>query len=81
MVAPRGEGLTSLTRSFVSADYRGVRELRMPHLPLHRDTTLDPPDWASFRDQGHRMLDDMFDYLENIRQRPVWQPMPGCGSR
>jgi glutamate/tyrosine decarboxylase-like PLP-dependent enzyme len=23
------------------------------------------------------MLDDMFDYLENIRDRPVWQPMPG----
>ncbi len=23
------------------------------------------------------MLDDMFDYLENIRERPVWQPMPG----
>lgn len=22
------------------------------------------------------MLDDMFDYLENIRDRPVWQPMP-----
>ncbi len=55
----------------------------MPHLPLLRDTTLDPPtldprDWASFRDQGHRMLDDMFDYLENIRQRPVWQPMPAA---
>ena len=23
------------------------------------------------------MLDDMFDYLEHIRERPVWQPMPG----
>jgi aromatic-L-amino-acid decarboxylase len=22
------------------------------------------------------MLDDMFDYLEHLRQRPVWQPMP-----
>ncbi len=22
------------------------------------------------------MLDDMFDYLETIRERPVWQPMP-----
>jgi aromatic-L-amino-acid/L-tryptophan decarboxylase len=27
------------------------------------------------RAQGHRMLDDMFDYLESIRSRPVWQPM------
>src|SRR5262249_6348634 len=37
---------------------------------------LDPTDWASVRTQGHRMLDDMFDYLEHIRSRPVWQPIP-----
>jgi glutamate/tyrosine decarboxylase-like PLP-dependent enzyme len=37
---------------------------------------LDPKDWAAFRAQGHRMLDDMVDYLEQIRERPVWQPMP-----
>ena len=24
------------------------------------------------------MLDDMFDYLENLRQRPVWQPIPAA---
>ncbi|HTC32940.1 MAG TPA: aspartate aminotransferase family protein [Bryobacteraceae bacterium] len=41
------------------------------------DRSLDPEDWSSFRTQGHRMLDDMFDYLEHIRERPVWQPMPG----
>lgn len=38
--------------------------------------TLDPADWNEFRAQGHRMLDDMFDYLEHIRERPVWQPTP-----
>jgi aromatic-L-amino-acid/L-tryptophan decarboxylase len=49
----------------------------MPHRPpSHNTGTLDPQDWASFRAQGHQMLDDMFDYLENIRERPVWQPMP-----
>ena len=37
--------------------------------------TLDPMDWKSFRVQAHRMLDDMFNYTENIRERPVWQPM------
>ena len=37
---------------------------------------LDPADWSSARAQGHRMLDDMFDYLEHIRARPVWQPIP-----
>src|SRR5471030_453428 len=38
--------------------------------------SLDPSDWPSFRAQGHRMLDDMIDYLEHIRERPVWQPIP-----
>jgi glutamate/tyrosine decarboxylase-like PLP-dependent enzyme len=40
------------------------------------DGTLDPADWQSFRAQGHRMLDDIIDYLEHIRERPVWQPIP-----
>ncbi len=35
---------------------------------------LDPEDWDAFRAQGHRMLDDMVDSLQHIRQRPVWQP-------
>ena len=38
--------------------------------------TLDPLDWDSIRTQGHRMLDDILDYAENIRDRPVWQPIP-----
>jgi len=37
---------------------------------------LDPADWPGARAQGHRMLDDIFDYIENIRARPVWQPIP-----
>jgi aromatic-L-amino-acid/L-tryptophan decarboxylase len=37
---------------------------------------LDPADWPSARAQGHRMLDDILDYIENIRDRPVWQPIP-----
>ncbi|MHB9119070.1 MAG: pyridoxal phosphate-dependent decarboxylase family protein [Burkholderiales bacterium] len=38
--------------------------------------TLDPSDWTALRAQGHRMLDDILDYLEHIRERPVWQPIP-----
>lgn len=38
--------------------------------------SLDPEDWAAFRAQGHRMLDDMLDHLETLRDRPVWQPIP-----
>ena len=39
------------------------------------DHTLDPQDWRQLRNQGHRMLNDMFDHLEHIRERPVWQPI------
>ncbi len=38
--------------------------------------TLDPSDWENFRVQAHQMLDDILDYTKNIRQRPVWQPIP-----
>jgi aromatic-L-amino-acid/L-tryptophan decarboxylase len=38
------------------------------------DFSLDPADWSALRASGHHMLDDMFDYLEHIRERPVWQP-------
>jgi aromatic-L-amino-acid decarboxylase len=38
--------------------------------------SLDPADWPGARAQGHRMLDDIFDYLEHVRARPVWQPIP-----
>lgn len=37
---------------------------------------LDPADWDTFRVQGHRMLDDILDYIEDIRDRPVWQKLP-----
>lgn len=45
-------------------------------IPATSADTLDPSDWQDFRAQGHRMLDDIFDYLEHIRERPVWQPIP-----
>jgi aromatic-L-amino-acid/L-tryptophan decarboxylase len=38
-------------------------------------STLDPADWSALRAEGHRMLDDMLDYLEHLRDRPVWEPM------
>jgi aromatic-L-amino-acid decarboxylase len=38
--------------------------------------TLDPKNWDEIRAQGHRMLDDMIDYAANIRERPVWSPIP-----
>jgi len=38
--------------------------------------SLDPADWSEFRAQAHRMLDDILGYAEEIRERPVWQPIP-----
>jgi len=40
------------------------------------EETLDPDDWESTRKLGHKMLDDMVDYLKNVRERPVWQHLP-----
>jgi aromatic-L-amino-acid/L-tryptophan decarboxylase len=44
--------------------------------PSRSDQSLDPTDWVSFRAQGHRMLDDILDYIEGVENRPVWQPIP-----
>ena len=40
------------------------------------ENTLDPSDWKAFRLQGHRMMDDMMDHLEHLRDMSVWRPMP-----
>lgn len=37
---------------------------------------LDPANWPETRAQAHRMLDDILNYVEQIRERPVWQPIP-----
>ncbi|MFZ0790847.1 MAG: pyridoxal-dependent decarboxylase [Chromatiaceae bacterium] len=34
-----------------------------------REETLDPADWKELRALGHRMLDDLLDYTEDIRSR------------
>src|SRR5689334_6312960 len=43
---------------------------------MSEPTSLDPEDWSELRALGHRMLDDMVDYLAGVRERPVWQPLP-----
>lgn len=40
------------------------------------EQTLDPQDWSSLRTLGHRMVDEMLAFLENIRERPAWQRVP-----
>ena len=53
-----------------------TKTLREKPLQSASSETLDPQNWDDIRAQGHRMLDDMIDYAANIRDRPVWQPIP-----
>ena len=39
------------------------------------EESLDPENWNEMRRLGHRMVDDAMDYLERVRERPVWQPV------
>lgn len=52
-------------------------------IDLHANTpiteseiTLDPTNWNETRLLGHQMMDDMLDYLRDVRLRPIWRPMP-----
>jgi aromatic-L-amino-acid decarboxylase len=38
------------------------------------EETLDPADWESMRALGHRMVDDMLTYLQNVRSEPTGFP-------
>jgi aromatic-L-amino-acid decarboxylase len=41
------------------------------------EETLDPQDWSATRALGQRMVEDALAYLEGVRERPVWTPIPG----
>jgi aromatic-L-amino-acid decarboxylase len=38
--------------------------------------TLDPADWDALRRLAHRAVDDGFDHLQFVRDRPVWRAAP-----
>ena len=40
------------------------------------ELTLDPASWEDLRAHGHRVLDELLDWLHDVRKRPAWQPMP-----
>ena len=49
---------------------------RQQSLQSGSSENLDPQNWDDIRALGHRMLDDMLDYAANIREHPVWSPIP-----
>ena len=43
------------------------------------EISLDPQGatgWEELRQLGHRMVDEMLEYLRTVRERPVWRPLP-----
>ncbi len=60
-----------------SASLRPMKLQARPRpAPPPERTDLDPEDWAAgARLQAHRMLDDMLDHLQGLREGPVWRPM------
>jgi glutamate/tyrosine decarboxylase-like PLP-dependent enzyme len=38
--------------------------------------SLDPSDWEALRLLGHRMVDDMMEYLRTSKDRKVWEKIP-----
>ena len=46
---------------------------------LEEELTLDPnnaAEWEELRTLGHRMVDDMLEYLRTVRERAAWRPVP-----
>jgi aromatic-L-amino-acid/L-tryptophan decarboxylase len=48
----------------------------MTNKEIKEDLTLDPKDWDAMRQLGHQMIDDLFDYWQNIREEKIWKPIP-----
>ena len=42
---------------------------------------LDPESWDAMRALGHRMVDDMMGYLEQVRDRPAYRDRDGRSER
>ncbi len=44
--------------------------------PTNDFETLDPQDWEQSKALMHKMVDEAYDYVENVRDRKIWQNMP-----
>jgi aromatic-L-amino-acid decarboxylase len=62
------------------SDYNPVmQKLTFPDALI--DESLDPHDWEVFRRLAHAALDESIDYIRDVRQRAVWQPVPETVKR
>ena len=55
-----------------------IANLKLPPVfPINQEnSSLDPVDWSSARRVAHEMLNASLDYIQTIRDRRVWQPIP-----
>lgn len=63
----------------VSTMMNRIIELKMSTLSLEIEKdcfTFDPVDWQSARNVSHEMLDSSLDYIQYVRDRPVYQSIP-----
>lgn len=47
-------------------------------IETNTEISLDPGNWEEMRDLAHSMVDDAIMRLQNLRDEPVWQPMPAA---
>lgn len=43
---------------------------------MQPEETLDPDDWTELRTLGHKMIDEMIDYIKSVREQKTWYPIP-----
>lgn len=53
-------------------------ERRQEPVKNKTERSLDPEDWEALRKLGHRVFDDMIEYLRSVSDRPAWQPLPAA---
>jgi glutamate/tyrosine decarboxylase-like PLP-dependent enzyme len=44
--------------------------------PMIKEESLDPQDWAELKKLGNVMVNDMLNFLQTIREQPVWTKPP-----
>jgi aromatic-L-amino-acid decarboxylase len=53
---------------------QGIFTMKQDYSKPAVEVTLDPEIWEELRELGRRMVNDMFDYLQNIRSKPMLSP-------
>lgn len=43
---------------------------------MTQEENLDPNDWEELRLLGHKMIDDMIEYIKEVRNQKVWYQIP-----